>query len=346
MNSLEFTFEKTPWEATLDTLRPGDSLPALRFLTLLEGESEEALEDAFKDLEERHISLDVAELPKSVSTGAAEVRLRREAELIRQGKLLEGLEEDDPLRLYLEEIAALPRDVDLQVLARRCAEGDQTAMTALTNACLPKVVSLAKKLAGNGVLLLDLIQEGSLGLWQSILSWREGDFASYSDWWIRQTLAKTLTLQARANGVGQKLVKELEDYRAVDRRLLTQLGRNPTLEEIALELNISGEDAAVLEKMLADAKTEAKMNAPQTQEREDPEADMAVEDTAYFQSRQRILTMLSGLEEAEAHLLTLRFGLEGGLPLSPQDTGARLGLTPEEVVAQEAAVLAKLREQR
>jgi RNA polymerase primary sigma factor len=135
----------------------------------------------------------------------------------------------------------------------------------------------------------------------------------------------------------------LEDYRSADQRLLTKIGRNPTLEEIAAELNLTPEDTAVLEKMLQNAQLIQRSRAAQEPKQDDPDEERHVEDTAYFQSRQRIMEMLSGLEELDAKILSLRFGLEGGLPLNPQDTGSKLGLTPEEVVTREAKALAKLR---
>ncbi|MBQ7344717.1 MAG: hypothetical protein IJW45_01465, partial [Oscillospiraceae bacterium] len=135
----------------------------------------------------------------------------------------------------------------------------------------------------------------------------------------------------------------MEDYRAVDERLLSELGRNATLEEIALELHMTVEEAATVAKTLDSARTLAQAKKPQEPVEEDPEEQQAVEDTAYFQMRQRIAELLSGLDETDAKLLTYRFGLEGGKPLSPEETGRKLGLTAEEVVAREAAALAKLR---
>ena len=121
---------------------------------------------------------------------------------------------------------------------------------------------------------------------------------------------------------------------------MTKLGRNPTVEEIALELQISPEDAQVYEEMLRTAQTLAQAKAPA---KEPEEEDQAVEDTAYFQSRQRIAEMLGTLTEQETQVVSLRFGLEGGLPCTAEDTAAKLGMTAEEVVAMEDAALAKLR---
>ena len=196
---------------------------------------------------------------------------------------------------------------------------------------------------GYGVLLLDLIQEGSLGLWQAIRCFRGGDYGTHRDRWIRFYLAKAVTLQARQSGVGQKLRTALEDYRMVDERLLGDLGRNPTLDEIAQELHMSVEETAAVKKMLDNARLMSQTKQPEQDEQEPEEEDQAVENTALFQMRQRILDLLSGLSPEDSRLLTLRFGLEGGRPLSPEDTGRKLGLTPEEVVAREAAALAKLR---
>ena len=217
-------------------------------------------------------------------------------------------------------------------------------MVQLTNLGLSRVVELASEFTGFGVLLLDLIQEGSLGLWQAIRNYRRGDYAAHRDRWIRFYMAKAVTLQARQSGVGQKMRTALEDYRSVDERLLGELGRNPTLEEIALELHMSVEEADAVRKMLDDARILARAKKPPVDEEEEKEAEeQAVEDTAMFQMRQRILDLLSGLSEADQKLLTLRFGLEGAKPLSPEEAGRQLGLTAEEVVAREAAALAKLR---
>ena len=340
--NLDITFEQSPWELTLNTLQPGTALSAARFLTLMEGEPESVMEEALMALEEKHIELDVSDLPKPAGTSEAAVRLRREEQLVCSGNLIDSLEETDPLRLYLEELAATPAFGDPAVLAERLLAGDRTVVEQLTNLMLSRVVDHACALVGRGVLLLDLIQEGSLGLWQGILSYTGGNIEAHCDWHIRSGMARAVTVQAGNSGVGQKLRQALEDYRQVDERLLTELGRNPTLEEIAEELHMSVEETATVAKNLEAARLLAMAKQPVDPE-PTPEDQQAVEDTAYFQMRQRIEDLLANLEEKEAKLLTLRFGLEGGKPLSPEETGKAMGLTPEEVVACEAAALAKLR---
>ena len=340
----EFVFEPTPWELALENAKPDTTFSAARFLTLMEGEEEATVEEALLTLEEKHILLDVSDLPKAHGTGEAAVRLRREEQLVKEGKLLESLDQTDPLRMYLDELASIPAAGDVQILADRLLAGEKAVVEPLTNLMLSRVFERACEMVGRGVLLQDLIQEGSLGLWQGVLNYTGGDIEAHCDWHIRCDLARVVTMQARAGGVGQKMRQALEDYRTVDERLLSDLGRNPTLEEIALELHMTAEEAAVVAKMLESARTMAQAKKPAEAVEEDPEEQQAVEDTAYFQMRQRISELLSGLDETDSKLLTLRFGLEGGKPLNPEETGRKLGLTPEEVISREAAALAKLRD--
>ena len=346
MIDLDFSFEQNPWESYLRTKGMGDTISAVTLLSLLEGEDEQAVETALEDLETGCMFLDISGLPRVGGTGEAALRLRREMQLVEKGLDPKKLDENDPLRLYLEELAGMPVAGDELVLAEQCRKGSARAAEMLTNLGLSRVIELAREFVGYGVLLMDLIQEGSLGLWQAVGSYHYGEYAAHRDRWIRFYMAKAVTIQARANGVGQKMRTALEDYKQVDERLLSELGRNPTLEEIAEELHMRPEEAAAVKKMLEDARLLAQAKKPAVDEEEEKEAEeQAVEDTALFQMRQRILDLLSGLEEEDQKLLTLRFGLEGSKPLSPEETGNRLGLTPEEVVAREAAALAKLRNQ-
>lgn len=343
MNDLDFSFGDSPWERFLLTKQMGDTISAAQMLTLLEGEEEDAVEDALAALETACMELDVSDLPGFVG-GEAAVRLRQEQSLTGKGLDPESLEPGDPLRLYLEEVAAMPKTENEAALAAACARGEENARQALTELGLSRVIDLAAQHTGHGVLLLDLIQEGSLGLWHAVQTYSGGDYPHHRDKWIRFYLAKAITLQARANGMGQKMRTAMEDYRAVDERLLGELGRNPTLEEMAEALHMTPEEADTVRKTLESARLLAQAKRPAVEEEEEKEAqEQAVEDTAYFQMRQRIADLLSGLSEEDAKVLTLRFGLEGGLPLSPEDTGRRLGLTPDEVVAKEGAALAKLR---
>lgn len=343
MNKLEFSFEPAPWEQWLGNFPQGASVPAGGLLTLLEGEEEQELEDALQAMEEAGMELDIRDLPKSFGSGETALRLRQEQQLAQKGISPDALEENDPLRLYLEEIAAIPVCGDEDLLAQDAAAGKESAANALTNLGLSRVVEMAGAFTGYGVLLTDLIQEGSLGLWKAVGSYREGEYSAFRDRWIRFYLARAVALQARSSGVGERLRQAMEDYRQVDQRLLSDLGRNATVEEIAQELHLSVEQAESVRAMLENARLLQQAH-PSAEDEETPEeAEQAVENTAAFQMHQRIADLLSSLEPEEARLLTLRFGLEGGKPMTPQETGRILGLTADEVVAREAAALAKLR---
>lgn len=339
----EFVFEPAPWEQALEAMISGGTVSAARFLTLMEGEEEAAVEEALLHLEAEKVLLDVEDLPKAHGAGEAAVRLRREEQLVSAGKLMESLEDTDPLRLYLEELAQIPACGDVEHLAQRLLAGDKSVVEQLTALMLSRVLDRACQMVGRGVLLQDLIQEGSLGLWEGILSYRGGDIEAHCDWYIHSGIARLVTLQARSGGVGQKLRQAMEDYRAVDERLLGELGRNPTLEEIGEALHMTAEETAVVAKMLESARILAQAKKVPEPEEEKAEEQQAVEDTAYFQMRQRIQELLSELDDMDAKLLTLRFGLEGGLPMDPAQTGAKLGMTAEEVVTMEAAALGRLR---
>ena len=343
MNELDFSFEPAPWEGWLRGKQMGDTVSAAQLLTLLEAEHDEAVEDALQEIEMACMVLDVSDLPRNVVSGEAALRLRQEMQMAKKGLKPEELEENDPLRVYLEEVAATPAFGDEDQLAVAAAKGDENAMLQLTNLGLSRVIDMARAHTGWGVLLLDLIQEGSLGLWQAIRNYRYGDYAAHRDKWIRLYMAKAITLQARSRGVGQKLRTAMEDYRAVDERLLADLGRNPTLEEIAEELHISQQEAEAVRRMLENARQMQKAHPRQEDEGPTEDDQQAVENTGLFQMRARIAELLSGLSEQDQQLLTLRFGLEGGLPMSTEDVGRRLGLTPDEVTAREAAALSKLR---
>ena len=352
--NLELTFEESPWEAYLQGLDDNEIVSASYLLTLMEGEPEETFEEVFQMLEDRMALLDLSDLPRPAYSGENGLRLRTEVEFAKRGMHPGELEETDPLRMYLEELSFVPVCGDVAVLAGELAQCNRQGKNAdavrerLVNLLLSRVVVLAGEYTGRGVLLLDLIQEGSIGLWKAtdVFQGMGDDFERISHWWIRFYMAKTVLLQARSGGLGQRLRTAMEDYRAVDERLLSDLGRNPTLEEIAVELHMSVEETGVVKKMLDNARLLAQAKQPEEKEESEEEEDQAVENTALFQMRQRILDLLSGLNETDQKLLTLRFGLEGGLPLNPQETGRRLGLTPEEVVAREAAALVKLREKQ
>lgn len=341
MNDLEFTFRQMP--AAFDRLQPGDTVSALAVLTEMESADETELQELLEILSDRQIGLDITALPKVKTAGDTAARLALEEQLVQKGNLPGGLSDNDPLRLYLEEIAGLPIAGDPQIMAEELAAGNEEIAHRLAENMFGTVVETAKEYAGKGVLLLDLIQEGSLGLWQAIQSYHTGDFAAHCNWWVRQYMAGAVLVQAKAAGVGEKMARAAQDYRSVDEKLLTELGRNPTLTEMAEGLHMTLEETAAVAEMLENARNIQRAKAPKAESLPEEE-NQAVEDTAYFQMRQRIAELLSDLPEQDVKLLTLRYGLEGGLPMDPKQVGTQLGITEEEVVTREAAALSKLRQ--
>lgn len=343
MNMLDISFEQSPLEDMIESLDIGQSVSAAELLTLLEEEEEDGVEEALQTIYERGAWIDLSDLPYGGASGEAALRLRREQQLVKNGLKPDDLEAGDPLRLYLEELAMTPAYGDAQVLAAEAASGNENAMLRLTELCLGGVIETAKEHVGRGVLLLDLIQEGSLGLWQAIRTYTDGDFTVFADRAVRFAMAKAVVLQARESGLGQKMRTALEDYRQIDEQLLSELGRNATPEEISERMHLSPELTMTVQKMLENARLLAQAKKQPEPEEEEIAETQAVEDTAYFQMRQRIRELLSELDETEAKLVTLRYGLEGGKPMSPEEAGKYLDMTPEEVLLHEAQALAKLR---
>ena len=348
MNMDDMTFELSPWESWVEDHCDG-SISAAELLTMFEGESDEALDEAFLDLEDASVTIDLSGLPRNLGSGETARRLREEEQLIREGKLLTGLQENDPLRLYLQELAGIPVQGDLELLARELAENtrkgkeDEGLRTRIVNLCLSRVVELAGEFTGYGVLLLDLIQEGSLGLWQGTIGYGGGDFEEGRDWWIRQYMAQAVIRQARASGLGQKMRQAVEDYRMVDERLLTELGRNPTLDEIAESMHMTVSEIEAVRKLLDNARMVGKAHETREPEEESPEDTQAVEDTAYYQTRERVDSLMSGISQLEQQVVTMRYGLDGKQPQTAQEVGRKLGLTVSEVVELETAALTKMR---
>ena len=340
---LEFTFEENELQTFLQTVKPGSTVQAETLLGLGDQTGREDLEQALAFLTEQRISLDIGNL--AVEAGAGTQRLKMEENLAKQQDMTCGLEENDPLRLYLEEIAATPAAGDVNLLAADYLAGREEAALLLTNLCLSRVIAISREMAGKGVLLLDLIQEGSLGLWQSIGTYNGGDYESHCDWYIRQYMAAAVILQAADSGLGAKLRQGMEDYRDVDQKLLAELGRNPTLEEIADSLHMTVSQAQTVESMVMAARLVASAHQTPEEKEEDPEDGQAVEDTAYFQSRQRIFEMLSELTEQEKKLITLRYGLESGKPLTTQQVAQLMNISPEDALLMESGALAKMRKE-
>lgn len=351
MTELEFTFDESPLLGLLDGLQPGQTVTGVQLLTAGEAESEQALEDALDRLALLGVKLDLQGLEIPTVGAQSGERLRLEEAFVKAGMPLDMLEQTDPLRLYLEELSSIPVCGDALVLAEEVSRSNRESKvhgnvyTALAELSLSRVVELAAEVVGKGVLLLDLIQEGSMALWQAVEAFEANadTFEAYRDETVRFAMARQILLQAKASGVGQMLRQAMEDYRSVDEKLLAELGRNPEPEELAEALHLSITQTVLLSQLVENTRQMQRATSPEP-EQLPQEEDQAVEDTAYFQMRQRISELLSQLSPEDARLISLRYGLEGGVPMKPQQVAAKLGIPAEEVVAREAAALSKLRE--
>ena len=329
-------------ESVFGALAYGQSLSGAELLTRTDSRSDEELEELFEYLAENAVTIDLSDLPRNLGSGEAARRLREEEQLVRDGRLLTGLEENDPLRLYLQELAGIPVCGDAEVLALELLEG-KDVRERLVNLSLSRVVELAMAHTGRGVLLMDLIQEGSLGLWDAILNFAGGSFEHCRDLGITQAMARAIIRQARASGLGQKMRQAVEDYRMVDERLLSELGRNPTLDEIAESMHMTVSEVETVRKLLDNARLVGKAHEVREPEEETPEDTQAVEDTAYYQTRERVDSLMSGISELEQKVVTMRYGLDGKAPQTAQEVGRKLNLTVSEVVELETAALNKMR---
>ena len=339
---MEFTFEKSPEERLQEAIASRGSISALECLEMIEALSEEEAEETLYALADSFDKIDVSHIPQFERDENTARRLKLEEKLAKSGDLMTGLDENDPLRLFLEEVAAMP-PADEKTLLARYTPDDEDIARPLALLSLGRVVERACKMTGHGVLLLDLIQEGSLGLWQGIMQYTGGDYEAHICQWIDRYLKTAALMQAHNDNVIYMARQGLADYRDADQRLLAELGRNPTIEEIAEAIHIRPNEAAAYAAMLDQARAKERIEQSRQPKEETPDDEQAVENTAYFQMRQRIVEMLSALTEQEAKLLTLRFGLEGGVPMDPQQAGQAMGLTPDEVINLEAAALEKLR---
>ncbi|MDD6677817.1 MAG: sigma-70 family RNA polymerase sigma factor [Firmicutes bacterium] len=323
-----------------DELQPGSRLSAGRFLAMTDGDSDQEVLDALDRLDSMGVLLDISDLQPEKGSGQTAKRLEREEKLIQKKISLRELDPNDPLRLFLTEVAEMDENRDgLEALLYA---GDEASLAKAAECCLPMVAELAGELTGKGVLLMDLVQEGSLGLWQALASWQGEPAEPFLSAGIQRAMIRSVVMQARADGVGTRLRRQVEAYQNADRELLHTLGRNPTIEETAEKMGISAELAGSLEKMLRDARSTAREN---TAEERNADEDLAVDATAYYQSRQRVTELLEDLDRLDARLLSLRFGLDTGKPMTVEEAAGKLGISPEEAAAREQKAMILLRNQ-
>lgn len=264
-----------------------------------------------------------------------------------------GISVDDPVRMYLKEIGKIPllKANEEVEYARRMADGDQYAKDKLVEANLRLVVSIAKRYVGRGMLFLDLIQEGNLGLIKAVekFDYKKGyKFSTYATWWIRQAITRAIADQARTIRIPVHMVETINKLIRVSRQLLQQLGRDPKPEEIAKEMNMSVEKVREIMKIAQDP---VSLETPIGEEEDshlgdfipDEDAPAPAEAAAYSLLKEQIEDVLNTLNEREQKVLKLRFGLDDGRARTLEEVGKEFDVTRERIRQIEAKALRKLR---
>ena len=265
----------------------------------------------------------------------------------------EGISVDDPVRMYLREIGKIPLlsyDKELE-LAKRILEGDEEAKQELAEANLRLVVSIAKKYVGRGMLFLDLIQEGNMGLIKAVekFDYTKGfKFSTYATWWIRQAITRAIADQARTIRIPVHMVETINRLIRTSRHLLQQLGREPTPEEIAKEMDMSVEKVMEIQKIAQDP---VSLETPIGEEDDSHLGDFiqdedspAPQDAAsYTLLREQLEEVMKTLTPREAKVLRLRFGLDDGKARTLEEVGKEFDVTRERISQIEAKALRKLR---
>ncbi|HUW24611.1 MAG TPA: RNA polymerase sigma factor RpoD [Patescibacteria group bacterium] len=314
-------------------------------------------EDYLEELDEFYSKVidEGIDIFESISEEELKETERMAKDFAREIEVLSALEAPsvaDPVRMYLREIGRIPlltaaEEIDL---AQRIEKGDMAAKKKLTESNLRLVVSIAKRYVGRGLTLLDLIQEGNQGLIRAVekYDWRRGyKFSTYATWWIRQAITRAIADQARTIRVPVHMVETINKLMRTSRKLMQELGRDPTPEEIGKIMEIS---ATKVREILKIAQGTTSLEAPVGDEEDSLLGDFIADtapspyDTASKQLlKDNIREVLETLSPREAKVLVYRFGLEGGRPMTLEEVGKKFGVTRERIRQIEAKALRKLK---
>ncbi len=288
-----------------------------------------------------------------VEAEAEDIVIDEAGEIDIDATLPKGIAVDDPVRMYLKEIGKVPllsAEEEIE-LAKRMEEGDEYAKQRLCEANLRLVVSIAKRYVGRGMLFLDLIQEGNLGLIKAVdkFDWRKGyKFSTYATWWIRQAITRSIADQARTIRIPVHMVETINKLIRVSRQLLQEYGREPTPDEIAMEMDISEDKVREILKI---AQEPVSLETPIGEEEDshlgdfipDDDVPAPAEAAAFSMLKEQLVEVLDTLTEREQKVLKLRFGLEDGRARTLEEVGKTFDVTRERIRQIEAKALRKLR---
>jgi len=336
-----------------NTLEEPEILDSFKDLKLSADDFERALEYL------EHKGIDVLRmLPDDEEEPSDDILLEAEEEMDMEVENIDlsvpdGISVEDPVRMYLKEIGKVPlltAEEEIE-LAKRMEEGDQEAKKKLAEANLRLVVSIAKRYVGRGMLFLDLIQEGNLGLIKAVekFDYRKGyKFSTYATWWIRQAITRAIADQARTIRIPVHMVETINKLIRVSRQLLQVLGREPTPEEIAEAMNMPVDRVREILKI---SQEPVSLETPIGEEEDSHLGDFIQDDNvpvpadaaAFTLLKEQLQEVLGTLTEREQKVLTLRFGLEDGRARTLEEVGKEFNVTRERIRQIEAKALRKLR---
>ena len=309
----------------------------------LEQEGIEVVSDMDKEMEKIEEEFDEIKPPEDMDIHAEVMEISG----------VEGVSIDDHVKMYLKEIGKVPLlDADEEMeLARRMSEGDVNARKRLAEANLRLVVSIAKRYVGRGMLFLDLIQEGNLGLIKAVekFDYAKGyKFSTYATWWIRQSITRAIADQARTIRIPVHMVETINKLIRVSRQLVQELGRDPHPNEIAKELNMSIDKVREIMKI---AQEPVSLETPIGEEEDshlgdfipDDDAPAPSEAASFMLLKEQLGNVLDTLSPRESMVLKLRFGLEDGRARTLEEVGKEFDVTRERIRQIEAKALRKLR---
>ena len=317
-------------------------------------------------LEQAGIEIDVSDVLDLIGTADMDNPTLSEMQAIEDEGLPTDLDEpealpedvenaklDDPVRMYLKEIGRIKllTPEEEQEIAKKMAEGDEDARKRMSEANLRLVVSIAKRYVGRGMQLLDLIQEGNLGLMKAVekFDYTKGyKFSTYATWWIRQSITRAIADQARTIRIPVHMVETINRVLRTSHSMVQKLGREPTTKEIADELHI---EESKVEEVLKIAQEPVSLETPIGEEEDshlgdfiqDDEASQPSEEASYTLLREQLEEVLSTLTPREEQVLRMRFGLTDGKPLTLEEVGKEFDVTRERIRQIESKALRKLR---